>query len=95
MTAALVAGGELLLPKDGIEAWVTRTAAWLAMPLVLWACGFLTREERSVLRVFLRPSAVRARLAALRERGPTESSEGGGRLPPEVYEQAMRDEDRI
>ena len=39
VTAALVAGGELLLPKDGIEAWVTRTAAWLAMPLVLWAVG--------------------------------------------------------
>jgi O-antigen/teichoic acid export membrane protein len=93
-TAGLVAAGELLLPKDGIEAWVTRGAAWLALPAALWALGFLTAEERRSLRELLSVRAVRERLRALG------SDEGGGEedrrnLPPEVYEQALRDEDRM
>ena len=42
VTAIVVAAGELLLPESGIEAWVTRGAAWMALPLLLWASGFLT-----------------------------------------------------
>ncbi|HEX2129731.1 MAG TPA: oligosaccharide flippase family protein [Solirubrobacterales bacterium] len=93
-TAGLVTAGELLLPTDGILAWVTRIAAWLALPAVLLALGFLTAEERRSLRRLLSVSAVREQLRTLRSR-PPRADEDERRLPPEVYEQAMRDEDRI
>ena len=84
-----------MLPTEGIAAWVTRTAAWLALPAVLWATGFLTPEERHSLRELLSVRAVRERLRALGS-GPGEAGEDErGHLPPEVYEQAMRDEDRM
>ena len=95
VTGAVVAAGELLLPESGIEAWLTRGLAWMALPLLLWASGFLTREERGALRRMLRPSAVKASLASLRERPATAGNEEGRTLPPEVFEQAQRDEDRL
>jgi O-antigen/teichoic acid export membrane protein len=96
-TTTIVGLGELLLPKEGIEAWLTRGAAWLALPPVLYASGFLTHEERVWVRGMMRPSAVAAslrRLAQATTRSEAERAEGE-RLPPEVYEQALRDEDRI
>jgi hypothetical protein len=97
LTAALVAAGELLLPTDGLGGAAARTAAWLALPALLWACGFLTPGERRTLRVLLRPSAVRERLRTLGsgpQAGEAEREAGEG-YAPEVYEQATRDEDRL
>jgi O-antigen/teichoic acid export membrane protein len=96
VTAAAVAGGELLLPTDGLGGLASRTALWLALPALLWFAGFLTVEERRSLRALLDPAAVRDRLRALRSR-PAEPAAGAGehRLGPEIYEQATRDEDRI
>ncbi len=93
VTTALVAAGELLLPTDGIAAWATRTVAWLALPAILWALGFPTAEERRSLRGLLSPSAVRERMRALAARDAEDDDER--HLPPEVYEQALRDEDRL
>jgi O-antigen/teichoic acid export membrane protein len=97
VTAATVAGGELLLPKEGLDGLATRTALWLAMPLILLVCGFATATERRALKTLLRPSAVRARLRALGSQpaadGPGAQERGG--YGPEVYEQVIRDEDRV
>ncbi|MQA75040.1 MAG: oligosaccharide flippase family protein, partial [Solirubrobacterales bacterium] len=97
VTAAIVAGGELLLPTAGIGGLAARVAAWLAIPIVLLACGFLTSAERASLRTTLRPAAVRERLRALAAEPPgaeRESDLDAGNAP-EVYEAARRDEDRL
>ncbi len=96
----MIAGGELLLPERGIEAWLTRGAAWLALPALLCAVGFLTEPERAGLRRMLNPGAVRERLAALAAGTPAERDRGAEKerphhLPPETFEQAQRDTDRL
>jgi O-antigen/teichoic acid export membrane protein len=94
VTAAVIAGGEVLLPDHGFVGLLTRTALWLAMPPILLTLGFLTRAERERLRELLRPAAVLARLRALRaEPEPQAPAEAG--FGPEVYEAAARDEDRL
>jgi O-antigen/teichoic acid export membrane protein len=94
VTVAVVAAGELLLPTDGFAGLASRAALWLAMPAILLATGFLTHAERERLRALLRPSAVLARLRALRE-APAEEGPPGPGLGPEIYEAAARDEDRL
>ncbi len=101
-SAALVAGGELLLPTDGAVGFLSRTVVWFAYPLVLMAAGFLHPQERDALRRMLRPSAVLGRLRDLRaapaEPAPAlageEAHPRGPRLTEEVYEAERRDEDR-
>jgi O-antigen/teichoic acid export membrane protein len=97
VTAATVAGGELLLPDSGLDGFALRAALWLALPALLWAGGFLSAAERTTLRTMLAPSAVRARLRALgsEPEGERAGREGEEGYAPEVYEQAARDEDRI
>jgi O-antigen/teichoic acid export membrane protein len=41
----LAVAGELLLPESGFGGFVARAAVFAAMPLVLWAIGFLHRAE--------------------------------------------------
>jgi hypothetical protein len=97
VTAATVAAGDLLLPTHGIAAWASRTALWLALPLVLAVSGFLSGAERATLRELLRPSAVLERLRADSTGPPpgepAEEIEAG--YAPEVYEAVRRDEDRL
>ncbi|HEX2468826.1 MAG TPA: lipopolysaccharide biosynthesis protein [Solirubrobacterales bacterium] len=96
VTAATIGAGEALLPTEGVVAAATRTALWLALPLLLLAAGFLTAEERLRLRAMLSPAAVRERLQALRAApAPSEpaSAEASGGAT-ETYEQAIRDQDR-
>ncbi len=52
--AAVAVGGELLLPTDGLEGWVTRTAAIGVVPLLLLATRFLTPQEVERLRALRR-----------------------------------------
>lgn len=103
--AALVAAGELLLPTSGAAGLLSRGAAWLAYPLLLWAAGFPTPDERRALAGLLRPSVVAARLRALRAAAeeptpepanPSEPEPSGPtpRLTREVYEVEARDYDR-
>jgi hypothetical protein len=96
VTAATIGAGEALLPTDGVAAVASRTALWLALPVLLLAAGFLTADERRSLRAMLRPAAVRQRLRALRSApAPSEpASAGAGSSGTEIYEQASRDEDR-
>jgi O-antigen/teichoic acid export membrane protein len=97
VTAATVAGGELLLPTDGIGGFALRTLLWLALPAILLAAGFLSREERAGLRAMLSPAAVRERLQALADqpRPPTAEDETAAGYSAEVYEAVRRDEDRL
>ena len=94
VTGALVTGGELLLPTEGWDGFLSRVMVWLALPAVLWAARFLSEDERRVLRSLLRPAAVRERLRGL-------SAAGRGGKPDasassaEIYEQVKRDEDRL
>jgi O-antigen/teichoic acid export membrane protein len=92
VTAATVGAGDALLPTAGLGAAVSRAALWLALPALLLAAGFLTTDERRRLRSLLSPAAVRSRLRALRAEPAPPSP--GGRGAAEVYEQAIRDEDR-
>jgi len=97
VTAAVIAGGELLLPTEGFLGLLSRTALWLAMPVILLLSGFLTHSERERLLQLLRPSAVLERMRTLRAEptveGEPQPSEAG--FAPEVYEAATRDEDRL
>jgi O-antigen/teichoic acid export membrane protein len=94
VTAALVAGGELLLPTEGADGFVLRLLVWLALPAVLWVSRFLSEDERRVLRTLLRPAAVRDRLQGLSAAG--RGGEGDASASSaEIYEQVKRDEDRL
>jgi O-antigen/teichoic acid export membrane protein len=101
LAAALVAGGELLLPTEGFVGLVARTALWLSYPLVLYGLRFLTGDERRQLQALLRPAAMRERLRRLRSAPAAQAPEpeaGGAhltpQLTPEAVEQAIRDTDR-
>jgi O-antigen/teichoic acid export membrane protein len=97
VTAIAVATGELLLPADGLVGLLTRSALWLALPVVLLALGFLSAEERAGLRTMLSPAAIRKRLEALSAGPPPiePESELEAGYAPEVYETVRRDEDRM
>jgi O-antigen/teichoic acid export membrane protein len=88
VSAALVGLGELLLPTDGFEAFVSRVLLWLIYPLALLASGFFTAGERRWLARLRHPGEVVASLRALRPTGDGVD----GRIP-EVYEAERIDED--
>jgi O-antigen/teichoic acid export membrane protein len=92
--AALIGGGEALLPTSGFAGLASRALIWLAYPSVLFAIGFLHEEERSRLVAMLRPAAIAARARSLRAATRQGASEEERALGPEVYELASRDEDR-
>lgn len=93
VTAATVAGGELLLPDHGFAGFLLRTVVWLALPVILLACGFLTRAERAGIRSMLSPEAVRERMRSARDAPHPPDSDAG--YSAEVYEAVRRDEDRL
>src|SRR5205814_8059678 len=93
--AALVGAAEALLPAAGFAGLASRSALWLAYPLVLFAIGFLHEEERTRLAALLRPSAIAARARGLRTaEAPADEADEGPPVGPEVYEVLARDEDR-
>ncbi len=47
---AFAAGGELLLPAHGAVGLLSRTAVWLAIPMVLFGLRFASAQERAQLR---------------------------------------------
>ncbi len=81
---------ELLFPTEGIAAWVTRAAAWLCFPLLLWITRFPDDDERAAIRGFVAPGALAERLRAA-SAGPEVPTAG----VPEAIEQEIRDEDRL
>jgi peptidoglycan biosynthesis protein MviN/MurJ (putative lipid II flippase) len=97
VTAATVAAGELLLPTHGIGGFALRTLLWFAIPVILLAAGFLTREERAGLRAMFGPDAVRERLRALASEPEPANREPDSAAgdSAEVYEAVRRDEDRL
>ncbi len=78
VAAALVVGGELLLPTDGAAGLLSRAALWLAYPPLLWFGGVVDRGEREAIAAALRTAA----------RGQ------GRRGPESLAEAESRDEDR-
>ena len=102
LAAVLVAAGELLLPTSGIGGLAGRIAVWLAYPVLLYATGFLSEEERRAAHRVLSPAAVRSAFASLRTApaaGPSPEPETGPprapRLTRETLEAEQRDEDAI
>ena len=102
LAALLVVAGELTMPTSGIAGLAGRVAFWLAYPLLLWATGFLTDEERAAAGRVLSPTNVRSALAGLRAapaEGPSAEPEApygrGPRLTRETLEAEQRDEDAI
>jgi O-antigen/teichoic acid export membrane protein len=93
VTAALVAGGEVLLPTDGFLGLASRTLVWFALPPALLLAGFLTEEERTSLRTMLAPRAVLERLRAAGAAPPREPEPEEAGYAPEVYESVRADED--
>jgi O-antigen/teichoic acid export membrane protein len=85
--AAVITAGELLLPTEGAAGLLSRTAAWLTYPLLLWFGGVISAEQRALVRRLARPEEVRRRLRALTEAG---RPEGG---LDESVEAEIRDED--
>jgi O-antigen/teichoic acid export membrane protein len=94
LTTVVVAGGELLLPTSGFDGFALRLLAWAALPAALWACGFLTHEERAAIRTMLNPAAVRERMRQAAA-GPDSGDESPAGASAEIYEQVRRDEDRL
>jgi O-antigen/teichoic acid export membrane protein len=86
--AGLVGVGELLLPTSGALGLLGRIALTAAYPLLLWASGFFTAEERGWLSILTRPRELGGWLASLR----AEAATGQGSVP-EVIEAEARDED--
>ncbi len=82
--AAIVGGAEILVPIDGAEGFLTRSALLAAYPLALWATGFFSEEERRWLGYLRHPRALLASLQA--------EPAVDGRVP-EVYEVERMDED--
>ena len=62
VAAALVGLGELVLPAAGFGGFVGRLALGLLFPLVLFATGFFTAEERGWLARLRHPRAARREL---------------------------------
>jgi O-antigen/teichoic acid export membrane protein len=52
--AGIAVAGELLLPTDGLDGFVTRTVVLALVPLALWLTRFPTAEERAGLAALLR-----------------------------------------
>jgi O-antigen/teichoic acid export membrane protein len=88
VAAAVVAAGELLLPSDGLDGFLSRAALLATYPLLLLLSGFFTAEERGWLSRLRHPGALRAGFRALRERPAAVDAE-----PPPVYEAEIMDED--
>jgi O-antigen/teichoic acid export membrane protein len=99
---AFVLAGDLLLPTSGAAGLLSRGALWLGYPVLLWAVGFPTADERAAIVRLLHPRAL---AASLRERAAAASTRSEtldqptpdspqGRFAIEVYEAEDRDEDR-
>lgn len=88
--ALMIAAGDMLLPTDGAVSLLSRTALWLAYPVVLWFGGAISPEERAVVRRLANREELSRRLAEFQER------RAAGDAPPgeELIEAEMRDEDR-
>jgi O-antigen/teichoic acid export membrane protein len=92
LSAATVGVAEAVAPTSGAGGFLLRAALWAAFPILLFAGGFLTDEERHSIVATLSPRAIRARLAALRA-SPPEPAADPSQPGTEVYEALARDED--
>ncbi|MGI9557115.1 MAG: hypothetical protein ACR2N5_04150, partial [Solirubrobacterales bacterium] len=100
VAAALLVGGELLLPTSGAIGLLGRAALWLASPLCLWALRVPAAAERAGLVRMLRPREFIAGLqeriaeseAAVAAQASEQAPDRGFAM--EVYEVEDIDEDR-
>ena len=87
-SAVLVGVGELLLPGSGAVGLLGRIALFAAYPLVLFASGFFTPDERVWIARLRHPGELVASVTRLR----SQPSAVDGRIP-EAYEAERMDED--
>jgi O-antigen/teichoic acid export membrane protein len=86
--AALVGLGEAVLPTAGFGGFIGRLALALLYPVLLFALGFFTPEERGWLARLRHPRELAAEFAAVRARPAVVGGE-----PGELYEAERMDED--
>jgi O-antigen/teichoic acid export membrane protein len=86
--AALVGLAELIVPTEGATGLLFRAVLFAAYPLLLWATGFFSDEERQWLSRLRHPRAVMASLASLRAQPAAVDG-----CIPETYEVERMDED--
>jgi O-antigen/teichoic acid export membrane protein len=89
-SAALIGGGELLLPTSGFGGLLSRGALWLAYPVSLLASGFFTAQERSWLARLRHPVRLIGEMVEL-----WRGAAGGEGALPEAYEAELMDEDAL
>jgi O-antigen/teichoic acid export membrane protein len=85
--AAIVGLAELLVPTEGVDGFLIRLALFAAYPLLLFAAGFFSDEERRWLAYLRRPRELLSRLRA------AQAEPGVDGRVPEIYEAARMDED--
>ncbi|MBS1893807.1 MAG: oligosaccharide flippase family protein [Actinobacteria bacterium] len=88
VAAALVAFGEVVLPSEGFAGFAGRLALGLLFPVILFASGFFTAEERGWLGYLRDPRRLAASFAAIRSRPAAVDGD-----PGEIYEAERMDED--
>jgi O-antigen/teichoic acid export membrane protein len=88
--AALIAGGELLLPTSGAGGLLSRAALVALYPVILWFGGGVRSDERRAIVEAVRSGDLRERFARMRAGGSDGSRGDGG----ELYEAETRDADR-
>jgi O-antigen/teichoic acid export membrane protein len=105
LLAGLIVGtGELLVPSSGAAALLVRAALWLAYPALLFAVGLPNPSERAAIARLMRPGVWARRIRRFRAVAASGAADepvpaaapgaGGPRIPSEVYEAELRDEDR-
>lgn len=102
LAAALIAAGDAAVAERGAGALGLTLALCAAYPLLLFAGGFLRREERERLRPLVSPAAILARVGAAAptpatataDEAPAGERHRGPQLTPEALDQAQRDSDR-
>ncbi len=92
--AAVIAGGELLLPTDGFVGLASRAVLIALYPLILWWGGAIRRDERAAVVEAFNSGDLRDRLR--RMRGGAESGEPGNEdaRAAEFMDAETRDQDR-
>lgn len=90
--AALIVGGELLLPTHGAVGVLSRALLVGLYPVILWFGGGVNREERGAVMEAVRAGDLRERIGRMRPGSGGEVPEDGGGA--ELYEAETRDSDR-
>ncbi|MBA2523081.1 MAG: oligosaccharide flippase family protein [Solirubrobacterales bacterium] len=87
---ALIAGGDLLLPTEGVLGLLLRAALWLTFPALLWFGGVVNAGERRVLRTAVSSGDLRRRIQGGLGRGERKADGSEDLIEAEARDQENR-----